>query len=477
MLFNSVEFIIFFPIVFLFYWLLKKALYQNVLLTIASYVFYGWWDWRFLCLIAFSSSLDYFLALKINHSDNQRTRKLLLAISIVANIGILGFFKYFNFFIDSFSQLLSSFNLSTNYSSLNIILPVGISFYTFQTLSYTIDIYRKKMPAVINPITFFTYVSFFPQLVAGPIERATNLIPQFIRKRSFSSELATDGLRQILWGLFKKVVIADNCAPLVTQIFESPSATHSGILILGAILFALQIYGDFSGYSDIAIGSSKLLGIKLMTNFRCPYFSQNISEFWQRWHISLSSWFRDYVYIPLGGNRHGKLITTRNMTIVFLLSGLWHGANWTFIAWGAIHALLYIPIVLIIKPVEKSRLKIKSKWRIIFNTILTFSAVCITWVFFRAETFTHALQYFAHIFEGSNAPNSQLIYFLKNSAKTTLIMIIIMMTIEWFQRHKEHSLEISNIKHPAIRYLIYYLLIYVIWKHAGEQQDFIYFQF
>ncbi|MEZ7955714.1 MAG: alginate O-acetyltransferase complex protein AlgI [Rubritalea sp.] len=477
MLFNSIEFIVFFPIVFSCYWFLKKALYQNIFLTIASYVFYGWWDWRFLCLIAFSSGLNYILALKIDHSNNQRTRKLLLAASIIANIGILGFFKYFNFFIDSFSLLLGSFNISTNYSSLNIILPLGISFYTFQTLSYTIDIYRKKIPAVANPITFFTYVSFFPQLVAGPIERATNLIPQFVNKRTFSPELATDGLRQILWGLMKKVVIADNCALLVSQIFDSPSDTHSGILILGTILFAFQIYGDFSGYSDIAIGTSKLLGIKLMTNFRYPYFSQNMSEFWQRWHISLSTWFRDYVYIPLGGNRHGKLITVRNMTIVFLISGLWHGANWTFVVWGAIHALLYIPIVLTVKPVAGSTLKLKSRWRIFFNTLLTFSAVCITWVFFRAESLTHALQYFAHIFQGSNTPNSQFIYFIKDTAKTTLIIIIVMTTIEWFQRNKEHGLEISNIKHPAVRYLIYYLLIYVIWRYAGEQQDFIYFQF
>jgi D-alanyl-lipoteichoic acid acyltransferase DltB (MBOAT superfamily) len=355
MLFNSLEYFLFLPIVFFLYWFVFKKDFklQNLLILISSYVFYGWWDWRFLSLIAISSGLNYILALKIDHSNNQRTRKLLLAASIIANFVILGFFKYFNLFIDSFSLLLVSFNISTNYSSLNIILPLGISFYTFQTLSYTIDIYRKKIPAVANPITFFTYVSFFPQLVAGPIERATNLIPQFVNKRTFSPELATDGLRQILWGLMKKVVIADNCALLVSQIFDSPSDTHSGILILGTILFAFQIYGDFSGYSDIAIGTSKLLGIKLMTNFRYPYFSQNMSEFWQRWHISLSTWFRDYLYIPLGGSKGGTWMKIRNTFIIFIVSGFWHGANWTFIVWGALHGIYLISSIILSKPKEK----------------------------------------------------------------------------------------------------------------------------
>ena len=473
MLFNSFEFICFFPIVFILYWLLKKSQYQNILLTVASYVFYGWWDWRFLFLIAFSSILDYTLALGIHRSTILKSRKLLLTASIIANIGILGFFKYFNFFIDSFSQLLTSVGISDNYSSLNIILPVGISFYTFQTLSYTIDVYRKKIDAVKNPVTFFTYVSFFPQLVAGPIERSTNLIPQFSNERSFFPKLASDGLRQILWGLLKKVVIADNCAIVANQIFDSPSNTHSAVLILGMVLFAFQIYGDFSGYSDIAIGTSKLLGIRLMTNFKYPYFAQNISEFWQRWHISLSSWFKDYVYIPLGGNRCSQWKTARNISIVFLLSGLWHGANWTFVAWGAIHALLYIPIVMFFKPNKKT----PSNWRVFLNTLATFSTICITWVFFRAESISEAFLYFKYTVTGINIPVSEVTYFIKETARLPLIGIIVMLIIEWIQREKNHALEINNIKRPAIRYLIYYLLIYLIWQYGGTQQDFIYFQF
>lgn len=473
MLFNSFEFVLFFPIVFAIYWLLKGGAKKNVLLTISSYVFYGWWDWRFLILIAFSSGVDYILAKYLERSQRLGVRKLLLTASVVVNIGVLAYFKYLNFFIDSFVDLLSGFGLNTNYSSLQVILPVGISFYTFQTLSYTIDVYRKKIKAVSSPVTFFTYVSFFPQLVAGPIERATNLIPQFERDRSFCPSLGVDGLRQILWGLFKKVVIADNCAVLVTQIFDAPAGNHSGVLILGAVLFAFQIYGDFSGYSDIAIGISKLLGIKLMTNFRYPYFAPNISEFWKRWHISLSSWFKDYVYIPLGGSRGGKFKTVRNMTIVFLVSGLWHGAGWTFLIWGAIHALLYIPVVMF----SREQKTTPSKWRCFFSTILTFTAVCIAWVFFRAESLSDALGYFAAIVEGNQQPMDGFIYFVRKTARIALIGIIVLLLVEWFQRTKEHALDLFSVRFSALRYLIYYVLIYCIWKYGGEQQDFIYFQF
>lgn len=474
MLFNSFEFIIFFPIVFCIYWLLKKSSFQNAFLLIASYVFYGWWDWRFLILIAFSSSLDFLLAKKISTAKPTRNKKYLLALSIIANIGILGIFKYYNFFIDSFSQVISQLGMTPHLSTLNIILPVGISFYTFQTLSYTIDVYKKKLPAVSNPITFFTFVSFFPQLVAGPIERATNLIPQFSKQRVFCSQLASDGMRQILWGLLKKIVIADNCALLVNDIFTSPENTHGGILILGAVLFAFQIYGDFSGYSDIAIGTSKLLGIRLMTNFKYPYFSPNIAEFWQRWHISLSTWFKDYVYIPLGGNRLGKLITIRNMAIVFLVSGLWHGANWTYIVWGAIHACLYIPVVLMSKNALDHP---KSNFRIITSTLFTFTIICITWVFFRATSLAAAIQYFQLIISNFDLPVSDFIYFIRKTAREALIMITVLLIIEWIQRKKEHGLDLSPLKKPYIRYIIYYLLIYVIWKYGAAQQDFIYFQF
>lgn len=337
MLFNSIEFLIFLPSVFILYWFVfnKNLKLQNTLILISSYLFYGWWDYRFLCLIFVSTIVDYFAGINISNQNSNHKRKLFLWFSIVFNLGILGFFKYYNFFIDSWLELLSSFGYEIkSIYTLNIILPVGISFYTFQTMSYTIDIYRGQLKPTRDFISFASFVSFFPQLVAGPIERAKNLLPQILGRREFQYKQGIQGLRLILWGMFKKVVIADSLAPTVNKIFRDYELLDGGILWLGLIYFAIQIYCDFSGYSDIAIGISKLFGFNLMTNFKFPYFSRNIAEFWRRWHISLSSWFRDYLYIPLGGSKNGKSKSLRNIFTIFLVSGLWHGANWTFIFWG-----------------------------------------------------------------------------------------------------------------------------------------------
>ena len=348
MLFNSLDFAIFLPIVFLLYWFVaqKNLKLQNALIVLASYVFYGWWDWRFLSLIIFSTVVDYLIGQRLRTEDKQSKRKILLWTSVIVNLGFLGFFKYYNFFLENFVDAFSLFGMQINANSLNIILPVGISFYTFQTLSYTIDVYRKKLEPTQDFIAFSAFVCFFPQLVAGPIERATNLLPQFYKKRTFEYHKAVDGMRQILWGLFKKVVIADNCAEFANQIFNNSADMNGSTLVLGAIFFTFQIYGDFSGYSDIAIGTSRLFGFDLKQNFATPYFSRDIAEFWRRWHISLSTWFRDYLYIPLGGSRGGTWMKVRNTFAIFLVSGFWHGANWTFIIWGALNAIYFLPLLL-----------------------------------------------------------------------------------------------------------------------------------
>jgi len=347
-LFNSISFAVFLPVVFTLYWLLKRRgpRTQNLLIILASYVFYGWWDYRFLSLIVISSAVDYLAGGRISPETRPRWRKCWLAVSLAVNLGVLGFFKYFDFFAQSAQELMMSLGLNPDFPTLRIILPVGISFYTFQTLSYTIDIYRKKTPAIRDPVAFFAFVAFFPQLVAGPIERAKSLLPQFLRARNFDGVAARDGCKQILWGLFKKVVIADRLAGVADPVFADYAAYSGADQGIAIFAFAIQIYCDFSGYSDIAIGTARLFGINLMQNFSFPYFSRDIAEFWRRWHISLSTWFRDYVYVPLGGNRKGLAVRARNVMITFLVSGLWHGANWTFVAWGLIHGLLFLPLML-----------------------------------------------------------------------------------------------------------------------------------
>lgn len=487
MLFNSIEFAIFLPIVFFLYWFVanKKLSLQNLLIVITSYIFYGWWDWRFLSLIIFSTTIDYTIGIKLKNEENQLKRKILLSTSVIVNLGLLGVFKYYNFFLDSLYDVIPGLQVVMGFNTLEIILPVGISFYTFQTLSYTIDCYKRKLEPTQNFIAFSAFVSFFPQLVAGPIERATNLLPQFYKKRKFDYNNAVLGMRQILWGLFKKVVIADNCAVLANEIFNNSGNYGGTSLILGALMFTFQIYGDFSGYSDIAIGISRLFGFKLMKNFAFPYFSRDIAEFWRRWHISLSTWFRDYLYIPLGGSRGGTMMKVRNTFIIFIVSGLWHGANWTFIVWGALNALYFLPLLIR----NKNRVHTEDiapntvfpSLKDLKNILITFSLTILAWIFFRAENISHAFSYLHDLFTGLGTyinyyKTYRLLY---NFNPMLLLIIVLFIVIEWLGRHHEFAIEKidAKIKVP-LRYTFYYLIIIaVFWFNGNEKQEFIYFQF
>ncbi|MFQ3240259.1 MAG: alginate O-acetyltransferase complex protein AlgI [Olleya marilimosa] len=479
MYFNSLDFALFLPIVFILYWFItnKNLKLQNALLVVASYVFYGWWDWRFLSLIVFSSLVDYTIGLQLNHTAQPSKRKLLLWSSILVNLGFLGFFKYYNFFIDSFVEAFSFFGSPIQPNTLDIILPVGISFYTFQTLSYTIDVYKRKLEPTRDIVSFLAFVSFFPQLVAGPIERATHLLPQFYKKRKFHYSQAVDGCRQILWGFFKKVVIADNCAEYANQIFNN-SAEHSGsTLLMGALFFTFQIYGDFSGYSDIAIGTSRLFGFDLKQNFAFPYFSRDIAEFWRRWHISLSTWFRDYLYIPLGGSQGGTWMKVRNTFIIFLVSGFWHGANWTFIIWGFLNALYFLPLLLAKR--NRTHLNVvaqDSKLPSIIELVqmgLTFGLTVIAWVFFRAESVTHAVTYLKGLF------SSSLLSLPTIRPTNLLVLILFFIGIEWIGRRQHYAIEVLLLKQSrVIRWAFYMIIIAIIFVFSSDnQQEFIYFQF
>lgn len=478
MLFNSIEFLVFLPIVFLLYWLVfnRNIKLQNLFIVIVSYIFYGWWNWRFLFLIAFTSLCSWGSGLLIEkYREQGQKAKLVNIINIVINIGILGVFKYYDFFAQSFANAF--LHGHSDGLLLHIILPVGISFYTFQALSYSIDVYKGKLPATKDIIQFFAFVSFFPQLVAGPIERATNLLPQFNSARQFDYAMAVDGCRQMLWGFFKKIVIADTCAEVVNQVFADYAHMSSLSLLLGCILFTFQIYGDFSGYSDIAIGTAKLFGIKLVRNFNNPYFSRDIAEFWRRWHISLTTWFRDYVYIPLGGSRVEKAKIVRNTFVIFLLSGLWHGANWTFIAWGAYHACLFLPLILL----GKNRKYINNiasgsmfpSMKECVQVLCTFVLVAIGWVIFRADTIYDAWQYIMHMLAWHNSG----IQVMNSKCVIAILIILASMVIEWLQREKNHTLAIEFIHKKWMRYAIYYILFIMIILLAGSEQPFIYFQF
>ena len=394
------------------------------------------------------------------------------------NLLILAIFKYYDFFVTEFAQL---FHVSTDGLLLKVILPVGISFYTFQALSYSIDVYRGKIEPTKDIIAFFAFISFFPQLVAGPIEQATNLLPQFLKKREFNYDTAVDGMRQILWGLFKKIVVADNCAVYVDEVFKTYTYQSGSTLLLAAIFFTFQIYGDFSGYSDIAIGTAKLFGIKLMRNFNVPYFSRDIAEFWRRWHISLTTWFRDYVYIPLGGSRVSKGKVVRNTFIIFLLSGFWHGANWTFIAWGAYHAILFLPLILTGKnrkytnQVAEGRLLPTLKET--GQMLLTFLLAVIGWIIFRAESIGMAWEYFCGMMQSDTLLASYR-FFKRPSLWPINLFIIIMLVVEWLQRGKEHGLKMGyGEKNSWIKIVLYYAILFVIWFFSGESETFIYFQF
>jgi D-alanyl-lipoteichoic acid acyltransferase DltB (MBOAT superfamily) len=482
MLFNSLEFAIFLPIVFLLYWfVLQKSLkLQNAIIVLASYIFYGWWDWRFLSLIIFSTVVDYLIGQKLRNEEKQSKRKVLLWTSIIVNLGFLGFFKYYNFFLENFVNAFSFFGMQINANSLNIILPVGISFYTFQTLSYTIDVYKKKLEPTKDFIAFSAFVCFFPQLVAGPIERATNLLPQFYKKRTFEYHKATDGMRQVLWGLFKKVVIADNCAEFANQIFNNSTDMNGSTLILGAIFFTFQIYGDFSGYSDIAIGTSRLFGFDLKQNFATPYFSRDIAEFWRRWHISLSTWFRDYLYIPLGGSRGGTWMKVKNTFAIFLVSGFWHGANWTFIIWGALNAIYFLPLLLTKKNRKNLGVVAEGKLlpsiRELFAMLTTFGLTVFAWIFFRAENLRHAFEVLNKIFSKS------LFQLLNNSINEfdvfiLLLLIVYFLFIEWMSRNYKYGLDFLELKSTKyINYSITLILIFLFGKYNANL-EFIYFQF
>ena len=478
MLFNSIDFAIFLPIVFLLYWFVanKNLKLQNLLIVISSYVFYGWWDWRFLSLILFSTIVDFLVGLMLSKEENETKRKALLWTSILVNLGFLGFFKYYNFFIENFTTAFSFFGNEIQPNSLNIILPVGISFYTFQTLSYTIDVYRKKLEPTKDFIAFSAFVSFFPQLVAGPIERATNLLPQFYKKRTFNYSKAVDGMRQILWGLFKKVVIADTCAESANAIFNNSDNFSGSTLVLGALYFTFQIYGDFSGYSDIAIGTSRLFGFDLKRNFAFPYFSRDIAEFWRRWHISLSTWFRDYLYIPLGGSRGGKWMNIRNIFIIFIVSGFWHGANWTFIVWGGLNALYFLPLLIFNKNRQHLDIVAKGKnlptFKEFFQILITFGLTVFAWIFFRAENIGHAFRYISEIFSTS------LISMPGFKNPIIIFLVLIFIIIEWIGREQEFALEKFALNwNKYLRWFFYYVLAMFIILFIGQKQEFIYFQF
>ena len=483
MFFNSIEYALFLPLVFFAYWLIgaNRVRLQNALLLISSYFFYSFWDWRFLFLLAFSTILDFYSGLRMQDCKNLRTKRLWFWLSIVVNLGLLMVFKYYDFFVDSFSDLLGSFGLKVQCSTLNLILPVGISFYTFHGVSYVIDVYKGRIEAERNFIDYSVFVSFFPLLVAGPIERATHLLPQIKRSRSFNRNQAVNGLRQILWGLFKKIVIADNCAIYANEAFNNSPELSGSTLLVGAIFFAFQIYGDFSGYSDIALGTARLFGIELLKNFSFPYFSRDIAEFWRRWHISLSSWFRDYLYIPLGGNA-GKVSTrVRNTFIIFLVSGFWHGANWTFIIWGALNALYFLPLLLLGKNRNHIEIVAAGKWLPSFSELLkiaiTFLLTVFAWIFFRSNTLVQALEFINGVFSFSlfSMPKFQdysgFIY--------TLVLLVFFNAIEWLGRSGDYAISALFIhRHRVLRWSFYAFLIFLIGMYIPSvETPFIYFQF
>ena len=482
MLFNSLSYAIFLPIVFLLYWFVfnKNYKYQNVLLLVSSYFFYACWDWRFLFLLIFSTLLDYFTGIKMSEAKSVENKKFWFWLSISVNLGFLGVFKYYNFFADSFAQAIANFGLHVNPWTLKVILPVGISFYTFHGLSYVIDIYKDRIKAEKNFLDYSVFVCFFPLLVAGPIERATHLLPQIQRKRTFDYNRAVDGLRQILWGLFKKVVIADNCAYFANIIFDNADHYSGSTLVLGALFFTFQIYGDFSGYSDIALGTARLFGIDLLKNFAFPYFSRDIAEFWRRWHISLSSWFRDYLYIPLGGSIGGTWMKVRNTFIIFLVSGFWHGANWTFIIWGLLNAIYIMPSIIF--NTNRSNLDIVAtgkffpSYKEFFQIITTFILTVFAWIFFRSNTVGQAFAYISTIFSSSLFT---IPFFKKGTLSfPTIILVVFFIVIEWRGREQNYAIENMFNKKPFYyRWVFYYILLLLFFLFAGSNQEFIYFQF
>jgi alginate O-acetyltransferase complex protein AlgI len=479
MLFNSISFAFFLPVVFTFYWLAYKSLrIQNLCLLIGSCYFYGSWDYRFLFLLFFSISLDYFTGIRMETASNKSTRKFWLFLSVFINLGFLGLFKYYNFFAQSFADFLELLGFRTQVASLSLILPVGISFYTFHGLSYIIDIYKGRIKPERDFINYSLFVSFFPLLVAGPIERATHLLPQIKKERHFEYTEAVAGMRQILWGLFKKMVIADNCADFANMIFDHSSAYSGSTLVLGAVFFTFQIYCDFSGYSEMALGIARLFGFDLFRNFAFPYFSRDIAEFWRRWHISLSSWFRDYLYIPLGGSRGSTWLKVRNILIIFLVSGFWHGANWTFLAWGLLNAIYILPSILLgTNKTYRDTVahgRYLPSFRELFAMAFTFSLTVFAWIFFRAKNIHHAFEYVSAIFSRSLFKRPEM----SRDALTILLLTSVFMVVEWLGREQYYALASINNKFNRLTcYLIYFVIIICIFYFSGKEQAFIYFQF
>ncbi|MBW8245099.1 MBOAT family protein [Muricauda oceani] len=484
MLFNSIEFLIFLPLVFLSYWFLFKnnTKVQNVFIIFASYLFYGWWDWRFLILIFLSTLLDFYVGQKIYENlDDKKKAKYWLWVSMAFNIGMLGFFKYSNFFVDSFVEMFQAFGYDFKSTwTLKIILPVGISFYTFQTMSYSFDIYYKKLKPTTDFVAFTAFVSFFPQLVAGPIERASNLLSQITNKRTFSYAQASEGLKLILWGFFKKLVIADALAPIVDDIFANYHSYPASTLILGVCLFSFQVYGDFSGYSDIAIGTAKLFGVELMSNFKFPNFSRNVAEYWQRWHISLSTWFRHYLYIPMGGSRVSQLKAVRNIAVIFLVSGFWHGANWTFIFWGGLHAIFYIPVYLMGRNRMYADNVVGEKTLLptpieILQVLLTFVLVTFSRIFFRSPTLTDSFAYINQII--NNFTYESYIHPMGYRMLDFYVLLGLFIFYEYLIRR--HEREPFRFKSKIVRFLLYVIVVLamLLFYDDGVNRSFIYFQF
>lgn len=478
MLFNSIAFVFFLPIVFFLYWFVvnKKLRVQNLFIVVASYFFYAWWDWRFLGILIFSSLVDFSIGILLDRKKEQSGRKMILMVSVLVNLGLLGFFKYFNFFIESFVSLSESLGFQANVTTLSIIFPIGISFYTFQSLSYTIEVYNGRIKPTRDLVSFLAYVSFFPQLVAGPIGRPKNLLPQFFQRRIFDKGKAVDGVRQILWGLFKKVVVADNCAGFVNDIFAHHETYSSLTLLLGCSLFAIQMYGDFSGYSDIAIGTARLFGFDLMRNFAYPYFSRGVVEFWKRWHISLTSWFRDYVYYPLGGSYGSTLKTIRNVFIVLLLSGFWHGAKWNFIAWGFLNAVYFLPNLLMKK--KQTATEIVAHGNLLprpvelLQMLSTFLLVAISLIFFRAPTIADAGEYFRGLFSFSSFRLDITLPY------EIIFFILLLFGMEWIQRENQHGLYMSDKRWPfVLRWFLYFSIAFMIGMYFGTNISFFYFYF
>ncbi len=479
MVFNSPEFALFLPVVFILYWFVfrKSALGQNIILLSASIFFYVWADWRFLFLVLANALFNFYLGLKIRDTQEEKSKQGLLWLGVVINLGVLGYFKYFNFFYDSFADLINLFGADINHSSLKIILPLGISFFTFQTLGYIIDIYNEDTEPCRDVLAFSTYVLYFPKILAGPIERAQRFIPQIEVKRSFDSNLALDGLRQILWGLFAKIVIADNTAAIVNDIFNGYQTQPASMLFIGAICYLIQIYSDFSGYSNIAIGVSKLLGIKLMTNFKTPFFSTNISDFWKKWHISLTGWLMDYVFTPLSFilRKRKKIGLFMAIMVTFILVGFWHGANWTFIMFGIIQGLYFLPMIIRGTMNSSSVIapgKLFPSFKELLQMSFLFILLSLTAIFFRAENVGQAFGYIASIFSLSilTPPDlSQLMFVVP--------FMVIFMIMEWVSRNKNHGLEFSG-RSVYFKWSVYIIIGFiVVLAYDNNPNDFIYLQF